>query len=157
MAKLITFLFIFLLSANMAEASTMIKFLKEAEGLRLEAYKDANKQAIGYGNTHNVKVGDKITKKEAEALLRKTIIKYKKIVESNVRVNLNYYQLIALVSLTYNIGETAFKNSTLLKKLNNGDYIGAANEFDRWIYVNHKKSQGLINRRKKEKELFLRK
>ena len=64
-------------------------------------------------------------------------------------------QFDALVSLTYNIGSGAFKNSTLLKKLNAGDYKGAANQFDVWVNAGGKRLQGLVNRRAKEKELFL--
>ena len=59
------------------------------------------------------------------------------------------------ICFAYNVGPTAFKNSTLLKKINNNDFVGAADEFDRWIYDNKVISKGLINRRKDEKKLFL--
>lgn len=60
-----------------------------------------------------------------------------------------------MASFIFNVGPTAFKNSTLLKKLNNNDIKGAAGEFDRWILDNGVIKKGLINRRKEEKELFL--
>ena len=73
-----------------------------------------------------------------------------------VKVQLTQNQYNALVSLAYNIGTYAFSKSTLLRKLNVGDYEGAAEQFLRWCYDNGKKVQGLLNRRVLEKELFLK-
>jgi len=61
----------------------------------------------------------------------------------------------ALVSLTHNIGPTAYCTSTIAKKVNRGDYSGAAAEFDRWVYSGGKKVPGLVNRRNAEERLFL--
>ena len=58
-------------------------------------------------------------------------------------------------SFIYNEGAGAFEKSTLLKKLNNGDKKGAADEFDKWVYSKGKVSKGLVGRRQREKELFL--
>ena len=65
-------------------------------------------------------------------------------------------QFDALVSLTYNIGANAFTNSTLLKKLNTGDYKAAAHQFEVWINAGGQRMQGLVNRRAIEKLLFLK-
>ena len=130
-------------------------FIQQLEGFREDAYKDiAGVWTIGYGRTENVKPGDKITKEEAEKLFSKDFDKHKMPLE-NVKIPLSTNEKIALTSFIYNEGPTAFRNSTLLKKLNNGDKQGAANEFDKWIYSKGKISQGLINRRKIEKKLFL--
>ena len=67
-----------------------------------------------------------------------------------VHVPLSDGENSAFVSLAYNIGTSAFCSSTLVKKLNARDYEGACAEIKRWVYVNGKKSQGLINRRAKE-------
>ncbi|KRJ11905.1 lysozyme [Acinetobacter nosocomialis] len=61
------------------------------------------------------------------------------------------------VSLTYNIGSGAFKNSTLLKKLNKGDYQGAADQFLVWNKAGGKVMKGLVRRREAERALFLKK
>ena len=66
-------------------------------------------------------------------------------------------QFDALVSLTYNIGENAFKKSTLLKMLNAGNYQGAADQFLVWNKSNGQVLNGLVRRRKTEREMFLKK
>lgn len=73
---------------------------------------------------------------------------------NKVTVALNQNQFDALVSLTYNIGTGAFASSTLLKKLNAGDYKGAAAQFDVWNKAGGKRMQGLVNRRSTERKLF---
>lgn len=80
--------------------------------------------------------------------------KFEYAVNQAVVVNLSQNQFDALVSLSYNIGMTAFKNSTLLRDLNAADYQKAADQFDVWIYAKGKKVQGLINRRAVEKARF---
>ena len=82
--------------------------------------------------------------------------KFESAVNSAVTVPINQNQFDALVSLAYNIGTGAFKESTLIKKLNAGDIRGAADQFDVWVNAGGKRMQGLVNRRAKEKEVFLR-
>ena len=72
-----------------------------------------------------------------------------------VNIPLNQNQFDALVSLAYNIGTGAFNKSTLVKKLNAGDILGAADQFDVWVNAGGKRMQGRVNRRAKEKALFL--
>lgn len=76
-------------------------------------------------------------------------------VRRNVQVDLNDNQFAALVSFVFNLGEGNFKKSSLLKKLNSGDYQGAANEFPKWVMANGKRLKGLEVRRAKERALFL--
>lgn len=134
------------------------KLIKNFEGLRLKAYKcSAGILTIGYGHTGaDVKENMLITKEEAEKLFDSDILVHSNNVSKLVRVNLTQNRFDALVSLEYNIGYGKFSKSTLLKKLNLGDYTGASNEFEKWIYVNKNKCQGLIKRRNTEKELFLK-
>jgi GH24 family phage-related lysozyme (muramidase) len=74
-------------------------------------------------------------------------------------VELSDRQLSALVSLAFNVGVDFVKNSTLIEKLNAGDYNGAANEFLRWDKANIEGSYvqlpGLTRRRQAERQLFL--
>jgi lysozyme len=72
-----------------------------------------------------------------------------------VAVPLTQNQLDALVIFTYNVGEDAFAHSTMLQLLNAKQYTNAANQFDRWVYDKGVVSNGLVNRRKAEKALFL--
>lgn len=72
-----------------------------------------------------------------------------------VEVPINPMQLAMLTSLAYNIGIEAFRNSTLLKMLNAGDYLGAADQFPRWNKAQGKVMPGLVTRRAAERENFL--
>ena len=133
-----------------------INLIKEFEALRTEAYKcPAGVWTIGYGHTSNVRKGQVINELCAETFLTIDLQKCEYAINTSVTVPLNQNQFDALASFIFNVGVGAFQKSTLLKKLNNSDYTGAADEFDKWIYSNKKISQGLINRRKKEKDLFL--
>ena len=68
-----------------------------------------------------------------------------------VRVSLHQYECDAFVSLAYNIGSGAFCGSTLVRKLNAGDYAGACAEIDRWVYAGGKRLPGLVKRRAEER------
>ena len=131
------------------------------EGLKLSAYDDGNGVwTIGYGTTRypngkRVSEGDKCTLEQAKTYMRHDLKIFEHAVNSSVTVPLKQNQFDALVSLTYNIGAGAFKNSTLLKKLNLGDYKEAANQFDVWVNAGGKRLQGLVNRRAMEKKIFL--
>ena len=72
-----------------------------------------------------------------------------------VQMQINEDMLAALASFVYNLGPGSFKASTLLRKLNKGDYFGAAKEFDRWKYAGGQVLAGLVSRRNDEEALFL--
>ena len=141
--------------------SILSDHIKEFEGLRLDAYLDvAGILTIGYGHTGaDVKSGMKISQAEADALLHKDMRWAIDAVTKSVTVPIDEYQQAALISLTFNIGASAFKSSTLLRKLNAGDIEGAANEFGRWnkATVGGKKTviKGLTRRRESERKLFM--
>lgn len=133
--------------------------IKYCEGLRLEAYLcPAGKPTIGWGHTFNVKMGQKISEAQAEIFLDHDYQEAEEAVTRLVKVPLTDNQLGALVSFVFNLGEGNLKTSTLLKKLNLGDYDGAAAEFDKWVYATVKgvktKLNGLVVRRKLERALF---
>ena len=132
------------------------EIIKQFEGLRLEAYKcPADVWTIGYGHTNKVKSGDAITEGEADILLALDVQEAERAVSSYVDVDINQNQFDALVSFVYNLGAGNFKSSTLLKKLNQGDYLGAANEFHRWNKAGGKVLRGLVRRREAEANLFI--
>ena len=133
-----------------------IELIKQFEGCRLTAYKcPAGVLTIGYGHTgKDVHYQDVITKEQAEKLLKKDLMFFEMFVSRCVKVPLNQNQFDALVSFAYNIGITAFKNSTLLKLLNQFEYDKAADQFKRWKYANGKILLGLARRRQAEEDLF---
>lgn len=128
------------------------------EGLSLKAYPDPGSGGepwtIGYGHTGGVKKGDVITEDEAVRLLYSDASRFESAVNKLVDVPLTQYQFDALTSFTFNTGEGNLSRSTLLKKLNQGDYDGAASEFGRWVYASGKKLNGLVRRRKAEEAMF---
>ena len=132
------------------------------EGLRLKAYDDGvGVWTIGFGTTKypngiRVKKGDTCTLDQAKAYMQNDLKSFEQTVNNTVKVPLNQNQFDALVSLAYNIGSTAFKNSTLVRQLNEGNYKTAANQFNVWVNAGGKRMQGLVNRRAAERTLFLK-
>jgi lysozyme len=139
-----------------------LELVKHFESLFLKAYKDpVGIWTIGWGHTglrHNdgtVYKGREITEEDAHQLLRHDMESFSERVESLVKVVLTDDQFDALTSFDFNTG--ALHKSTLLKKLNKGDYDGAAGEFEKWNKAGGKVLRGLTRRRKSEKNLFLSK
>lgn len=141
-----------------------LEFIKGHEGLVLKAYADAgygwDRATIGYGHTSQagppkVHKGMTITRKEASAILRQDLKTFESAIRRHVKVTLTQGMYDALCSFVFNVGIPNFRNSTLLRKLNQGDYIGAANEFAKWRKSNGRVLKGLVKRRAGEKALFL--
>lgn len=134
-----------------------INLIKSFEGCRLTSYQDVGGVwTIGYGHTSNVYANMSITQQQADAFLEQDLQRFSQAVASAVKVPLNQYQFDALVSFCYNVGVHAFATSSLLKRLNRGDYSGACEEMDLWIHAGGKVVQGLVNRRNAEQALFNR-
>lgn len=133
-----------------------IDLVKQFEGLRLKAYKcPAGVWTIGYGHTgKDVEKGMVITEAQAEALLVSDLSKFADGVRRRVKVPLNSNQFSALVSLAFNIGLGAFGKSTLLRKLNAGNYDAAPAQILRWNKVGDKELRGLTRRREAEVVLW---
>lgn len=132
-------------------------FIKRWEGFRSKPYVcDGGVLTIGYGHTHDVREGQRVTELEADQMLRRDLDYYATKVADVIHITLNQNQFDALVSLTYNIGVPAFAKSTLLKKLNEGNFHAAGEQFTRWVHAKGKKLPGLIRRRSEEQEMFLK-
>lgn len=132
-----------------------INFIKRWEGCRLTAYLcPANIPTIGWGHTKGVKLGMKITQIEADTLFLEELKHYDQAVSNSVKVSLSQNQFDVLVSFCYNVGVGAFKDSTLLRVLNQHNYAEAANQLLRWDKAGKKVIPGLTYRREAEKELF---
>jgi lysozyme len=146
---------------QMAVSPFGVDLICSFEGKRLTAYDDGvGVWTIGFGTTVypngiKVKKGDTCTEERAKTYMAHDLKKFEATVNKAVTVQLNQNQFDALVSLAYNIGTGAFSKSTLVKKLNANDIRGAADQFDVWVNAGGKRMQGLVNRRAKEKALFL--
>ncbi len=133
-----------------------LDLIKSFEGLKLEAYLcPANVLTIGYGHTGDVEEGQVITEHQAEVLLRSDLMKFERCVNALVAEPITQSQFDALVSFAFNLGCNALRKSTLLKKLSEGDDIGAAEEFERWNRAGGLVMAGLTRRREAERDLFL--
>lgn len=116
----------------------------------------ANVPTIGYGCTEGVQIGMVWTEAKAEAELMKELAKHEAAVTTLVKVELNQNEFDALVSFSYNCGVGALQKSTLLKRLNRGDRVGAAREFEKWTRGGGRVLKGLVARREREAALFLK-
>lgn len=131
-------------------------FIRAREGVKLAAYQDGGGVwTIGYGHTRGVKQGQVINHEQADEFLNNDLRQVESCISERVTVPLNQNQFDALVSFVFNVGRQAFSDSTLLKKLNEGNYRAAADQFTRWVYDNDQFVQGLYNRRVAERDLFI--
>ena len=106
------------------------------EGVSNQAYKDiVGVPTICFGETKGVEMGDYKTTEQCESDLAKELAVYNRDMKKHVKVELLPYEEIAYTSFVWNLGETNFKNSTLLKKLNAGDRQGACEQLLSWNKV----------------------
>ncbi|MBQ8988290.1 MAG: lysozyme [Prevotella sp.] len=139
----------------MKTTEILVMKLMEFEGCRLEAYQDAaGVVTIGYGHTHNVRMGDRITAWYAKDLLKEDIAYFEDQVKA-LNVARTEGQLDALVSFAFNLGIDRLAGSTLLKVIREGGSKSQIRrEFGRWVYAAGKKLRGLEKRREWEARRF---
>ncbi len=147
-----------------------LKLLTQWEGFRTKVYKDAaGLPTIGVGHLltkdekssgklkigkETVRYADGLTNAQVIELLRQDVAKYEKTVRDNVKVDLNQNQFDALVSFCFNVGQKAFADSTLLKRVNAKNFADVPTQLLRWTRAGGKKLQGLVNRRNNEIKLW---
>ena len=132
-----------------------LALIKKFEGCELKAYRcPANVLTIGYGVTKGVTEDMEITQQEADEMLAGELIEYTEYINNMVKVALNQSQFDALTAWIYNLGPTNFKDSTLLRVLNEGRYNEVPQEIKRWNKANGQVLNGLIKRREAEALLF---
>lgn len=132
-------------------------FIKDQEKLSLTAYPDGPGYSIGYG--HQIQQGENIvspiTLAQANALFSQDVAGAVQAVNNGLQVQVTQPQFDALVDFAFNEGATAFRNSTLLNLLNQGNYAGAAQQFSRWVYSSGRVNSDLVARRQAEQSAFL--
>lgn len=149
-------------------SAACLDLIRKWEGLhrklpdgRIEAYADPiGIWTIGFGSTYDhdrrrpVQAGDVFTEADAERWLRLEVNEKAEAIAALCEVPITQSMFDAIVSFAYNVGVGAFKESTLRRKLNQKDYLGASKEFDRWVKAGGGVLQGLVNRRNDEEALF---
>ena len=124
------------------------------EGFRSDAYNDGvGVTTIGFGSTAGVKPGDRITVERALVTALADATRHGEEIKKCIKVPLYQTEFDAYSSFAYNVGTGAFCGSTLLKKLNSGDYPGACAELSRWVKAGGKVLPGLVKRRAAERKL----
>lgn len=141
-----------------SQGYTVIKYF---ESCILKAYpdpgsKDGKPWTIGWGHTGpDVVPGVVWTQVQSDDALARDLVPFEAAVSRLVKVALQQCQFDALVAFSYNVGIGALEKSTLLRLMNAGDVVGAANQFLKWINNDGKPMRGLIRRRNAERMLFL--
>lgn len=139
----------------MTYSSDGLHLTEQFESCKLAAYlDDAGVLTIGWGHTAGVQLGDTCTQAQADAWLAQDIQWAAAVVNHYVIVPLTQPEFDALADFVFNVGSGNFKSSTLLTKLNAGDYAGAAGEFERWDKASGVVVAGLLRRRVAEKSEF---
>lgn len=146
-----------LTSASAGTIAIATVLITNFEGVSYTPYRDvANVLTVCHGHTGPDIVADKkYTSDECAALLDNDLKKTAVHVDKLLTVDLPDTTRAALYSFAFNVGVGAFEKSTLLKKINSGDTVGACNELRRWVYAGGKKWLGLVNRRDVEEQICL--
>lgn len=146
------------LKKGSAIAAAAIALVGAWEGLRTVAYRDVvGIPTVCFGETRGVKMGDRYTVEECKAMLGDALVEF----EQGIRKCLANPDMIpakpyvSFLSLSYNIGQRAFCNSTVARKANAGDIKGACNAIPAWNKAGGRVVKGLVNRRAEERELCL--
>lgn len=138
-----------------------LELIKKYEGFRSNAYRDpVGIWTIGYGHTSAagapvVTANMNISKEEGEKILRRDLAKFEDAVQRAVKVPLNSNQFSALVSFCYNVGEGAFKSSSVLKAVNARNFSEVPRRLSLWNKAGGKVLPGLVKRRAAEGALFM--
>lgn len=138
--------------AGMSLTAAGLVALANFEGFSGEAYipVPGDVPTIGFGSTGGVELGDKISVPDALGRLMRDVGNAESAIGRCVKVPLSQGEYDAYTSFIFNVGQKTFCSSTLVKKLNSGDYQGACEELKRWVFVNGCKVKGLIKRREEE-------
>lgn len=132
-----------------------VDLIEQFEGCKLTTYLcPAGIKTVGFGHTGpDVKLGQTITREQADQLLFNDLRRFEQAVEKLCPVTTDN-QFAALVSFTFNLGEQSLKTSTLRRMHNEGDYAGAQGQFTRWVKAGGKTLPGLVKRRLAEAALY---
>lgn len=143
------------LASSYTPSDLGVDVVKEYEGKKNSAYLDPVRiPTICYGSTSGVKLGQHRTDAQCDQMLRRDLGYAGLGISKHVRTRITQGQYDALVSFVYNVGETQFRKSTMLRKINAGDCYGAGREFPRWVKAQGTTLPGLVTRRATERELF---
>lgn len=154
---------VFNIDSDLSVSENGLRHIANEEGCRLKSYQcSANVWTVGLGHTKGVTKDTHITEKQAAESFVESVSAAERVVNKRITQTPNQGEYDMMVSFVYNLGAGNFAHSTLLKKFNRGDHIGACNEYPRWVFVNGKNCQleknncaGIPKRRNKEQDVCL--
>lgn len=142
--------------ASLALSASALVGIALHEGYRGDAYLDSVKvPTIGFGTTEGVEMGDRITPPKALERALRDAQQFEGALKRCVTVPLHQWEYDALIQFSYNVGSGAFCGSTLVKKLNAGQYREACDELLRWTRAGGRVLPGLVKRRAAEHRLCI--
>lgn len=128
-----------------------------SEGTIFHSYKDPI-GIITACNGHTgpeLRMGQTFTPAQCRQMLEEDLLKHADDLAC-IKVPLGDGQKAAFLSFSYNVGGAKFCASTMARKANAGDLVGACNELPRWTLAGGKELPGLVKRRAAERDLCLR-
>ncbi|PYG29960.1 lysozyme [Pelagimonas varians] len=148
------------LAGTAAAIAAAVSFIAPWEGLRTKAYPDiVGVWTVCYGETHGVKPGDQYSKAQCDQMLGDQVAAFagrlNTCIDDDIEAVMPQGMKVALYSWSYNVGTFAACGSTLMRKANAGDLVGACNELPRWNRAGGRAVPGLSNRRAAEQKLCL--
>ena len=154
---------VFTLDAKLKTSDNGLSHIGNKEGCRLKPYQcSANVWTAGLGHTNGVSKNTQITERQAAQYFVEDIAAAERVVSQNITQAASQAEFDMMVSFVFNLGAGNFIRSTLLKKFNQGDHVGACNEYPRWVFVNGKDCRlkesgcaGIPKRRATEKYVCL--
>lgn len=146
--------------AGGALVAGLIAFVGPWEGVKTTTYLDiVGVPTVCYGETDGVELGQTFTKAECDAMFAGRLDEFARgfllLVDDEVEKTVPLRAQVAFVSWSYNVGLGAAKKSTLVRKLNEGDVVGACNELSKWVKAGGRTVKGLVNRRAAERDMCL--
>lgn len=148
----------------MTYSEPLVPFLQAWEGLKLVPSRDPlNPSVVDVGHGHVLLPGEdvgpdgRITREEALELLRWDLELKCDAVDELITVPLEQHQADAIISWTFNLGEKRLRTSSLLRRINARDFVGASEEFSKWVYAGDldRPVPGLVKRRAAERDMFV--
>jgi len=145
-----------LIAGSVALTALATGLIGQWEGRELRAYQDiVHVWTICDGETKGVKPGDVATNKQCDEMLARNLRTYEAGLDKCLTSPVPGRVKVAFLSWAYNVGVGAACGSTLVRKANAGDIVGACNELPKWNRAGGKVVRGLSNRRAAERDLCL--
>ena len=154
---------VFTLDSQLTVSESGLRHIANEEGCRLKPYQcSANVWTVGLGHTQGVTQKTRLTEQQVAEYFVKDIAAAERVVNKHLSQTPTQGEYDMMVSFVYNLGAGNFTRSTLLKKFNQGDSVGACNEYPRWVFVNGKDCRlkqsncaGIPKRRSIERDVCL--